>query len=219
MATKSPAAAFGGDIGEQRFSEAFDKYKQHIAWIGVAIIVLGAGAWFYARSESLKAQRADAAYMAAVQNVAAGNIPLAESDLKKASARYAGTAGGAESAMALAKIYYEQGKYQLGIDALTTAASDKGDLQFEARLLRAAGYEGLNQWAKAAQESEQAAKIARFDGDRATANATAARDYQLGGDKAAATRLWKALLEDKTGGFANEAKVRLGELEAHPLKG
>jgi lipopolysaccharide biosynthesis regulator YciM len=218
MANQQSAAAFGGDIGEQRFSEAFDRYKQHIAWVGVAIIVLGIGAWFYVRSQTLKSERAYTAYSAAVQNVAAGNIPLAESDLKKAASRYSGTAGGTEAAMALAKIYYQQGKYQPGVDALKDAASNKGDLQFEALLLQGAGYEGLNKWSDAAKTAEKAASIARFDGDRASAQAVAARDYELGGDRASAVRLWTVLLNDKIGGFANEAKVRLGELEAQPLK-
>ena len=41
-----------------------------------------------------------------MQSVASGNKPLAESDLGKAATRYSGTNGGAESALALAKLYY-----------------------------------------------------------------------------------------------------------------
>jgi predicted negative regulator of RcsB-dependent stress response len=209
---------FDGDVAEERYAELFDRYKQHLAWFGVFIILVGVGVWFYLRSESIKSQRADAAYEAALQSVSSGNLPLAQSDLKKAAVRYAGTNGGTESSMALAKIYYQQDKYQDGISALTTAAADKGDLQYEARLLMAAGYEGLAKWPQAAKEYEDAAAIARFDADRNSAHAMAARAYQSGGDKAAATKIWTELASDPKSTFATEAKIRLGELEAAPIK-
>jgi tetratricopeptide (TPR) repeat protein len=209
---------FDGDVGEQRYAELFDRYKQQLGWIGVLLIMVAGGVWFYFRSQSLKSQRAEAAYEAAVQSVASGNIPLAQSDLKKAAARYAGTIGGTESAMALAKTYYQQGKYQDGITALADPASSKGELQYEAILLTASGYESLNQWAKAAKAYETAAAAARFDADRASARAMAARAYQAGGDKTAATRIWTDLLTDPKGTFTTEAKIRLGELAATPIK-
>jgi tetratricopeptide (TPR) repeat protein len=209
---------FGGDVAEQRFAELYDKHKQHLAWVGVVILAIGAGAWFYARSESIKTERAQAAFQSAIQSVASGNLPLAQSDLKKAATRYAGTDGGTESSMALAKIYYQQGKYQDGISALSSAAADKGDLQFEARLLVAAGYEGLAKWPQAAKAYEDASAVARFDADKKSSNAMAARAYQAGGDKAAASKLWNGLLSDPKGTFATEANIRLGEMEAVPTK-
>jgi tetratricopeptide (TPR) repeat protein len=218
MTKTGSLAPFDGDVAEERFSELFDRYKQHLAWVGVVIILAGVGVWFYLRSESIKSQRAEAAYEAAVQSVSSGNIPLAQSDLKKAATRYAGTNGGSESSMALAKIYYQQGKYQDGISALAGPAADKGDMQYEARLLVASGYEGLNRWAEAAKEYEAAADVARFDADKASARAMAARAYQAGGNKAAATKIWTDLLADPKSTFATEAKIRLGELDAAPIK-
>ncbi|MDQ6737704.1 MAG: tetratricopeptide repeat protein [Gemmatimonadota bacterium] len=209
---------FGGDVAEARFSDLFDRHKQHLGWVGIVIILAGAGVWFYLRSESIKSGRADAAYQAALQSVSSGNIPLAQSDLSKAATRYAGTNGGTEASMALAKIYYQQNKYQEGISALTTPASSKGDLQFEARLLMASGYEGLTKWSDAAKEYEDAASVARFAGDRESARAMAARALQAGGDKTGAAKIWNDLLADSKGAFATEAKIRLGELQAAPVK-
>jgi predicted negative regulator of RcsB-dependent stress response len=209
---------FGGDIAEARYADMFDRYKQHLGWLGVVILLAGAGTWFYFRSESIKSQRAEAAYEAALQSVSSGNIPLAQSDLSKAAVRYAGTNGGAQSAMALAKIDYQQNKFKEGIDALAKPAGDKGDLQYDARLLTAAGYEGLTNWPAAAKEYEAAAAVARFDADKASAQAMAARAYQSAGDKAAATKLWNFLAADPKSAFATEAKIRLGELEAAPVK-
>jgi len=218
MTKTGTLAPFGGDVAEERFAELFDRYKQHLAWVGVVIVIAGAGAWFYLRSESIKSQRAEAAYEAAVQSVSSGNLPLAQSDLKKAATRYAGTNGGTESSMALAKIYYQQGKYQDGISALTAPAAKKGDLQYETRLLVASGYEGLNKWAEAAKEYEAAAEVARFDADKAGAQAMAARAYQAGGNKAAAAKIWTDLLNDPKSNFATEAQIRLGELQAAAVK-
>lgn len=207
-----------GDDAELKYAELFERHKKHLGWLGVIVILVGAGVWFYLRSESIKSQRAEAAFETAVQSVATGNIPLAESDLKKAALRYAGTNGGTESSMALAKIYYKQGKYQEGIDALKAPAADKGDMQYEARLLVATGYEGLTKWAEAAKEYEAAAESARFDADKQTALASAARAYQAGGDKASAVKIWNQLLANPASTFTTEAKIRLGELEAVPAK-
>ena len=218
MTKTGSLAPFDGDVAEERFAELFDRHKQHLAWVGVVILIALAGGWFYLRSQSIKSQRAEAAYEAAVQSVSSGNLPLAQSDLKKAATRYAGTNGGTESSMALAKIYYQQGKYQDGISALTAPAGKKGDLQYEARLLTASGYEGLNKWAEAAKEYEAAAEVARFDADKASARAMAARAYQAGGNKAAAVKIWTDLLADPKTTFAVEAQIRLGELQATPVK-
>jgi predicted negative regulator of RcsB-dependent stress response len=127
------------DDAELRYAALFDRYKQHLGWIGVLLIVIAGGVWFYLRSESIKSQRAEAAFEAAVQSVSSGNLPLAQSDLKKAATRYAGTDGGTESSMALAKIYYQQNKYQDGIAALQGPPTDKGDMRYEAMVLVGAG--------------------------------------------------------------------------------
>lgn len=218
MVDAKTAAPFGGDVGEQRFSEFWDRYRQHIAWIGVIIIVALAAVWFYVRSQSLKQEHAEAAFEAAIVSVESGNIPLAQSDLKKVVARYGGTNGGAEAAMTLAKLDYQSGNYKAGIDALKTAVSTKGDMQYEALVLQGAGYDGLSQWAAAAHSYLQAGDAARFPESKAQAQAMAARAYQTGGDKADAVKIWEALLKDPKSGFEAEANVRLGELQAQPMK-
>jgi tetratricopeptide (TPR) repeat protein len=120
--------------------------------------------------------------------------------------------------MALAKIYYQQNKYQDGIAALQGPPTDKGDMRYEAMVLVGAGYEGLNKWPEAAKQYEAAADVARFTADKASAQAMAARAYQQAGDKAAATKIWTNLLADPKSTFAVEAQIRLGELQAAPAK-
>jgi hypothetical protein len=59
--------------------------------------------------------------------------------------------------------------------------------------------------------------VARFDADKSSARAWAARAYQAAGDKAAAVKLWTELAADAKGGFVTEAQIRLGELQAAPV--
>lgn len=218
MATTGGSTAPGGDIGEQRFSALLDAHRRHLAYVGAVILLIGAGGWFYVRSNALKQQRAEQAYEAALQSVAAGNVALAESDLRKVAVRYGGTNGGSQAAMALAKLFYESGKYQQGIDVLRGPASEGGDLQYGARLLLGDGYQGLGKPADAARTFEAAAGVARFDSDRASAMARAARAYEAARNPAAAVRIWNDLLKNPHSGFEAEAQIRLGELQARAVQ-
>ncbi|MDQ2931639.1 MAG: hypothetical protein M3Y05_12610, partial [Gemmatimonadota bacterium] len=74
------------------------------------------------------------------------------------------------------------------------------------------------QWPQAAKAYEAAADVARFDADKASARAMAARAYQAGGDKASAIKIWTELMSVPNGTFATEAKIRLGELQAAAIK-
>ena len=69
----------------------FQLHSREVAWASIAVVALVAGGWFYNRSKDLKAERAERAYYQAQRAVTAGNMPLAESDLKKMIARYDGT--------------------------------------------------------------------------------------------------------------------------------
>ena len=220
MATDSTAAGFGpSDLrDDRRLAELLERHRRTLAYALIAVLLALAGYWLYARSKAIKEQRADAAYQAAVQSAAAGNLPLAQAELKKVAVRYAGTNGGAAAAMGLAKISYQQGKWQEGISALRATAERGGDMQYDARMLLGAGYEGLKQPAQAVRVYEDAAKVARFPADRFGALAMAARTAQLAGDRTTAIRLWSELLKDPASGYEAEARVRLGELQAQPIK-
>lgn len=218
MAQQEAATAFGGDIGEQRFAALWDRHRRNVAYVGVALAVIGVGAWFYERSKSLKEEHAQAAYEAALVSVASGNLPLAESDLRKLVTRYSGTNAAAEGAMALAKLDYQRGKYQDGVRFLEGVNSYGGPLRFDIRVLEGVGYEGAGNWAAAAHVYQQAADAARFDADRAQAQAMAARALQAGGNPQAAARIWQKLADDPKSGYQGEAKIRLGELQARPMK-
>ena len=111
-----PTKRLGAD--EESFSEWLMVHKQQVAWAVVVVAVAILGYWYYERSQALKAQRAETAYFQARQSAAAGNLPLAISDLRKVTVRYEGTRAGAQAAITLAQALYQQKKFKEGIAAL-----------------------------------------------------------------------------------------------------
>jgi predicted negative regulator of RcsB-dependent stress response len=189
-------------------------HQREVTWAVGAIVVVGAGFWFYNRSGSLKEERAERAYYTAQQSVQSGNYPAAESELSKMAARYEGTRGGIQGRLALAQILFDQGKYQQGINELK---ADKGALESKdfgsaAHMILAAGYEQLKGYKAAADEYDAAAKAARFDQDRQRYRLYSAHARLMAGDTAAAKRIYTELGADSKGVVAGEARVRLGEL-------
>ncbi|MFL5501896.1 MAG: hypothetical protein ACJ79Q_11730, partial [Gemmatimonadaceae bacterium] len=77
----APRKRLGAD--EESLTEWFMVHKREVTWGVTALAVVIAGVWFYGRSQSIKSQRAETAYFQARQSAAAGNLPLAISDLQK----------------------------------------------------------------------------------------------------------------------------------------
>ena len=192
----------------------FQLHSREVAWGSIALVVLVAGGWFYNRSQELKADRAETAYFNAQRSVVSGNLPLAESDLRKMINRYDGTSAATEGRLALAQILYEENKYQAGIDALKDAAGKAGDFTSSFHIVMAGGYEQLKNFKEAAAQYEEAAKAARFDADRQRDQTLAAKSYLNAGDSAKAKAIWTDLGADSKGTVAGEARVRLGEMTA-----
>ena len=199
--------------------EWFNLHSREVIWGGIAVVVLAGGGWFYNRSRELKAERAEKAYYAAQRSVTAGNLPLAESDLKKMITRYDGTQAATQARLQLAQILYDQGKFEDGVAELKKAADKVGsaeDFGSSVHLLMATGLDQMNKHAEAAAEYEKAAKVARFDADRQRYMSLAASSYLTAGNKAKAKEIWTDLGKDSKGAVAGEARVRLGEMEATP---
>jgi predicted negative regulator of RcsB-dependent stress response len=181
--------------------------------------VILAGFWFYERSQVIKSQRAEAAYFQARQSAAAGNLPLAVSDLQKVVTRYEGTRAGTQAAISLAEALFDQRKFKEGIGTLKKVeAKAPDDFRPSIHVLEAAGYEELKDFVAAAEQYDLAAKVTPFPADRARYQAGAARDYMAAGKADAAKRIWTELAKDESSPEAAEARVRLGELTAKPMK-
>ena len=207
---------YGAD--EESLTEWVMLHKREATWAVVALALVVLGYWYYERSEALKAQRGESAYFQARQSAAAGNLPLAVSDLQKVAARYEGTRAGAQASISLAQALYEQKKYKEGIAALKEAeAKAPADFQPSIHMLQADGYEELKDFVAGAEQYTLAAKVTSFAADKAQYQAAAARDYMAAGKTEEAKAIWTELAKDETGPMAAEAKVRLGELLAKPM--
>ena len=197
-------------------SEWFELYNKQITWGVVGVAVVAAGIWFYSRSQTLKEEKAERALNTALQSVP-GNYPLAESDLRKLIQRYDATTAGYQAQLALARVLYDEGKYNDGIESLKNGMPklDKSkDFESAGHLLLAAGYEQSKKFLDAASEFGLAAKAARFDQDRQRHESAEARAYLEAGRTEMAKQIWTRLAADSKGTVAGEARVRLGELEA-----
>ncbi len=199
-------------------SEWFELYNKQITWGVIGVAAVAAGIWFYERSQTLKGEKAERALMTAQQSIP-GNMPLAESDLRKLIQRYDGTPAAYQAELTLARALYDEGKYQDGIESLKKAMpklSKSKDFESAGHLLLAAGYEQVRKYLDAAAEYGLAAKAARFDQDRQRHESAQARAYLEAGRTQTAKEIWTRLAADSKGTVAGEARIRLGELEAKP---
>ncbi len=194
-------------------------HNRQVTWGVVALAVIVGGLWFYQRSQSIRAQRAESAYFQARQSAVSGNLPQAVADLQKVVTRYQGTQAGAQAALSLAQAYYDQKKFKEGVAALKKAEGKlPDDFKASVHVLEAAGYEQLNNYPAAAEQYKLAADVTRFPADKAEYLASAARDYAAAGKRDEAVAIWRDLAKDESGPMAAEARVRLGELLAAPMK-
>ncbi len=194
-------------------------HKRELTWALVALAVIVGGFWFFERSQSIKAQRAETAYFQARQSASAGNIPLAISDLKKVVARYEGTRAGTQAALSLSQAMFDQKQYKEGIAVLKQVeAKAPDDFRPSIHVLEAAGYEELKDFVAAAEQYTLAAKATEFPVDKIKYQAGAARDYMAAGKTEEAKAIWTELAKDETSPDGAEARVRLGELTAKPMK-
>ena len=203
--------------------ELLDWIRANMRWVGIGalvVVVVAGGWWVYTQSKVRKEQNAAQALFQAKQSMAAGNLVLAQSDLSRLVSRYNGTAAGAEGAMILAGIDYDQAKYQEGIQVLEKAADGApAAIEPQLRTLIGDGYLSMKNTASAAQAYERAADLTTLTTEKANHRAQAARAYMVGGDTAKARQIWSDLATDeKAPSIAAEAKVRLGELTAKPAK-
>jgi predicted negative regulator of RcsB-dependent stress response len=184
--------------------------------IGIAVII--GGVWFYERSQSLKGERAERAYFAAQQSIP-GNLPLAESDLRKLVTRYDGTSAANQARLTLAQLLYDENKFADGVAELKKAIPSlekSKDFGSAAHVMMAAGYEQLKKFDDAAAEYAAAAKADRFDADRQRHESSQALALLFAGKRDQAKAIWTRLGADSKGAVAGEARVRLGEMLAQP---
>ena len=211
---------------EQPKAESFlDWFRINSRMVTIASVVVAAAAfgfWFYNRSAVLKAESADRKLLAAKQSLTSGNVPLAQSDLKKVADQYPKTSAGAEAGMLLAQVKLEQADYQGAVTTLKelTARNESGPYATPLRTLLGDAYAQLGKYAEAAAEYERASLATTAPNERALMLAKIGRAQTAAGNLAKAREAWQALAnQTDNAGLAAEARVRLGELLATAAKG
>ena len=214
--TKTGAAA--GPAYDDRAESAMDWAREKarpicIAVLAAAVVLIG---WMLFRQyQNRRADAADAALNRARQSYSQGNLPLAQTDLRRVVSGFAGSAAGSQATMLLAQAYYQQGKADSGLKVLADGKPVEADeAAFEA--LKGAGFEQKKEYAQAAERYRAAANLvdAKIAKDRYMADA--ARALTSAGNKAEAAKIWSSLATDNTSTFSADARVRLGELVATP---
>jgi predicted negative regulator of RcsB-dependent stress response len=185
--------------------------------IAAAVVAVAVGGMVLYRSASAtQAAQAEQALVEPQQSIAAGNLPLAQSDLRRVIVRYGGTAAAAQAAILLAETLYSQQKYADGLAALGSAPVTGSAKPFASAVERliADGYVQQGKSKTAAMHFAAAADKSAYPTERARLRASAAQAYAAAGDTATAISIWRQLAADPKSGEVPEAQLRLGELTA-----
>lgn len=212
-------------VAQPKAESFLDWFRINSRMVTIASVVVAAAAfgfWFYNRSAVLKAENADRKLLAAKQSLGSGNIPLAQSDLKKVADQYPTTSAGAEAGMLLAQVQLDQGENQNAVTTLKDLAAKNASGPYAATLRGLLGdaYSQLGKYAEAAAEYERAAQATTLPNERALLLAKIGRAQGAAGNLAKAREAWQALAnQTDNASLAAEARVRLGELLATAAKG
>lgn len=202
------------DDPTENFSEWLNEHASKVlAGVAIVVVVLG-GIWFVKSNAARKDSRAS---LALSQAGGAANPADLERQLTEVGQRYKGTAPGTEALLTVAQLQYDAGKYQEGMATLGKADAPSA-MSNAVKLLRAAGDEGLGKYAEAAKLYEEVAGATTPLAEKVQYQASAARAYQAANDKASALRIWNELSQVEGLGIADEARVRIGELNAAPAR-
>ena len=195
-------------------------YTRELSIAGVILLALIGVLWLYRYSSQQQLQHADEQLLQPERSLAAGNIPLAQTDLKRIITRYGGTPAASQAAMLLAQTYYSQGKYVDGLATLAKAPRSGASKPYAAGVegLVADGYSEQGKYQDAATHYLAAAAASPYPYDKAHWKANAARAYTYAADTAHAVAIWRELAKNDATAESAEAHLRLGELTVRPAK-
>jgi predicted negative regulator of RcsB-dependent stress response len=210
-----------GEKAEFDFAVFYARYRKPILAGATAVVVLGAGGWFWKASSNLKERNGALAYASAERSFYSGNLQLAETDLARVVQRYGSTRAGVRASMLLARAMYQQGKADSGVRRLRDAVGHGAAAPFRASIysMIAAGLEDGAKYDSAAAAFGQAASAATTQIDREIYKADQARALASAGKPAEALRIWQEIAAREGSPLIAEARLRIGELTAAPARG
>jgi outer membrane protein assembly factor BamD (BamD/ComL family) len=180
-----------------------------------ALVLVGAGAWFWKTSATRKEAFASQAVQQARQAAEQGNLPLAASELQKITQTYSGTRSAVEAMLVLNQVRMVNGQTELAVVGLKEFIAKNPPLEYRvpAYGLLGVALENTKKPLEAAAAYEQASTGASVDYLKADYLLQAARAYRNGGKPDQAIAAYQKVIKDfsKTPAL-NEAEVRLAEL-------
>lgn len=215
--TKSGSTAGNVSLEPESLAETFVLYQKPILIGAIVIAASGLGGWLWFRSAQIREERAGAAYQVAETAFASGNQPLAQTELERLITRFPGTSASAQSALLLAQVLYQQGKFAEGVaqlEAVLRRAPD--EMKASLHSMIASGHEGAGKPLDAAAAFGRAAAATRFTAERDQFLMEQARTLLAGGDRAAASAIYREISEREDSPFGGEARLRLGESSVQP---
>ena len=214
----APAARQNFDDPTEPLSTWFRLHAKSATIVAAAVVVLGGGLWLYQYATVQQSLKADEQLIQPERSLGAGNIPLAQNDLKQLIQRYKGTAAATQASLLLAQTYYDQGKQADGIAVLEKVPRGGASAPFAPAIesLIGVGYSDQGKYHDAATHYLSASTLTPYAGVRSQYKANAARALTYAGDTAQAVSLWTGLANDEASPLAAEAHLRLGELTAKP---
>ena len=189
--------------------------RRVVTTAGALIVIAVGGAWFVISAKARKEAFASRELRNAQAAVAAGNVPLATSDLSRLVTTYRGTSAASEAAILLGQLRLTRGEPDSAIRELGSFAQSGPEPRFLAAAynLLGAALEQKGSLPDAGEAYRKAAAAWPYDYLRAQSLMDAGRAFTAAGDSARAAAAYEQVLKDyQETPSALEARLRLGEL-------
>ena len=203
-------------VDPETLLETFQLYRKQITVTAIVVAAVAGGAFLWQASNARKATQAEKAFYDAIALYGQQDAKAVD-ELTKVAARYKGTAGGVQAALILAQAKYDGARFDEGLKVLDEVSSP-GAFASGVESLKAAGYEGKLQFDKAAEHYQAAVAKASLSGEKDYLKGEAARALTAAGKQAEAKKLWEELAAKVDSPMSGDARIRLGELTAAPIK-
>lgn len=206
------------EIDMDRVMDVIVTRKREFAIGAIVVVALAGGVLLWRLSANQKSERARVALADATNTLYSGNRPLGETELQAVADRYRDTAPGIEAAMVLAQTDFEEARWADGLKVLDAVKQSGAIENFKAAVdgLIAGGYTDMKKYDDAVKSYRAAADESKFQPMKDLYLADAARVLQTAGKNDDAKKIWEDVSSRPDSPSLQEAKVRLGELNAVP---
>jgi predicted negative regulator of RcsB-dependent stress response len=200
------------------FSEWARKNVMLISVLGVAVVVLVGGFFWYRTDQARRLENAAVAFLQVEQSMFVGDDAMAQRDLQLFIQQHGGTPYAEEARVMLGQVHLEGGRPQEAMEVLRPVADrlDRSPVGVQAALLLAAAQEAAGQPAAADETYLRVADRAEMEYRRQEALIGAALLREQAGNHAGAAEIYRRLVATAEPGTPDRLmfEMRLAEAEA-----